>query len=238
MNQLTAQLRSCSSHLNPLRIHRQLLLPHHHHHTIPLSQHHASRQLKFPLYQPHYLCSFPARSSQLLTLLPRRIDLNLFSSSPQTEETENNKTKAENKTKEEGKNQQNHNKQEQERAEKVKKKGKVKVILKLLLTLTSGLLLSIFVYIEYQSANNVNTGTYETSYVEGLLDTYYSRTVKEKIIDRPPLNNEIESDVCIIGGGLAGVSTAISLAEKGIKNIIILENKKIGWGASGLNGLR
>jgi len=42
-------------------------------------------------------------------------------------------------------------------------------------------------------------------------------------------------DSVVIGGGLAGLSTAIELAEKGQK-VLVLEAKKIGDGASGRNG--
>ena len=41
--------------------------------------------------------------------------------------------------------------------------------------------------------------------------------------------------VCIIGGGLAGISTALGLAERGIP-CVLLEAKRLGWGASGRNG--
>ncbi|MBI3228909.1 MAG: FAD-binding oxidoreductase [Burkholderiales bacterium] len=45
-----------------------------------------------------------------------------------------------------------------------------------------------------------------------------------------------EAAVCIIGGGFAGLATALSLVEAGQRNIIILESETIGHGASGLNG--
>ncbi|WP_419901756.1 NAD(P)/FAD-dependent oxidoreductase [Kiloniella sp.] len=44
-----------------------------------------------------------------------------------------------------------------------------------------------------------------------------------------------EADVCIIGGGLAGLSCAFELLNKG-KSVVILESQKIAWGASGRNG--
>lgn len=50
----------------------------------------------------------------------------------------------------------------------------------------------------------------------------------------PCLQNEITADVCIIGGGYTGFSTAIHLAEKGIK-VCLLEGKYIGAGGSGRN---
>ncbi|HEY0354536.1 MAG TPA: FAD-binding oxidoreductase, partial [Enterovirga sp.] len=51
----------------------------------------------------------------------------------------------------------------------------------------------------------------------------------------PPLDASVKADVCIIGGGYAGLSTALHLAEQGVK-AVVLEAKEPGWGASGRNG--
>ncbi len=51
----------------------------------------------------------------------------------------------------------------------------------------------------------------------------------------PALEGEVSVDVCVIGGGLTGVSTALHLAERGYK-VALLEAERIGWGASGRNG--
>jgi len=51
----------------------------------------------------------------------------------------------------------------------------------------------------------------------------------------PPLAGAVEADVCIVGGGYTGVNTAIELAERGLK-VVLLEASHIGWGASGRNG--
>ena len=55
---------------------------------------------------------------------------------------------------------------------------------------------------------------------------------------RPPpypiLQGEVHTDVCIIGGGITGLSTALALADKG-KSAVVLEAAEIGWGASGRN---
>jgi gamma-glutamylputrescine oxidase len=45
----------------------------------------------------------------------------------------------------------------------------------------------------------------------------------------------VRTDVCIIGAGFSGISAALTLAEAGIK-AIVLEGKRVGWGASGRNG--
>jgi len=42
--------------------------------------------------------------------------------------------------------------------------------------------------------------------------------------------------VAIVGGGFAGVATALSLAERGIRDVVLLEAHGIGHGASGRNG--
>jgi len=53
--------------------------------------------------------------------------------------------------------------------------------------------------------------------------------------DCPVLQGEIEADVCVIGAGYTGVSTALNLAERGY-SVAVLEAARIGWGASGRNG--
>lgn len=46
---------------------------------------------------------------------------------------------------------------------------------------------------------------------------------------------EISCDVCVIGGGFTGLSTALHLAKKGY-NVRLVEAQRIGFGASGRNG--
>jgi glycine/D-amino acid oxidase-like deaminating enzyme len=53
--------------------------------------------------------------------------------------------------------------------------------------------------------------------------------------DYSVLRGEHRTDVCVIGGGFSGVATALMLAERGAK-VILLEANRIGWGASGRNG--
>lgn len=51
----------------------------------------------------------------------------------------------------------------------------------------------------------------------------------------PALDRDAEADVCVIGGGYAGLSAALHLAERG-KGVVLLEAHEPGWGGSGRNG--
>lgn len=53
--------------------------------------------------------------------------------------------------------------------------------------------------------------------------------------EHPSLRGDITADVCVIGGGIAGCSTALELAERGYR-VVMLEGRRIGWGASGRSG--
>ncbi|VVO77953.1 NAD(P)/FAD-dependent oxidoreductase [Pseudomonas fluorescens] len=53
--------------------------------------------------------------------------------------------------------------------------------------------------------------------------------------NRPELTSDLVADVCVIGGGFTGINTAIELAQRGL-SVIVLEARRIGWGASGRNG--
>jgi len=66
------------------------------------------------------------------------------------------------------------------------------------------------------------------------IDTYYSRTLAT-LETYPAATGRIEADVCIVGGGLAGLTAALKLARSGRK-VVLLEAHRIGWGASGRNG--
>lgn len=65
--------------------------------------------------------------------------------------------------------------------------------------------------------------------------SYYAATAP-----RPPRHAALQGDsgvcdVAIVGGGLAGLSAAIELRERGF-DVVLLEARQIGWGASGRNG--
>ncbi|MBN0977261.1 FAD-binding oxidoreductase [Pseudomonas hygromyciniae] len=63
----------------------------------------------------------------------------------------------------------------------------------------------------------------------------YYRASANAMPERPALAEDLSADVCVIGGGFTGVNTAIELAQRGL-SVILLEARRIGWGASGRNG--
>ncbi len=64
--------------------------------------------------------------------------------------------------------------------------------------------------------------------------SYYAATVHDHT-DFAPLRAEQRADVCVVGAGFTGISTALHLADKGY-NVHVVEANKVGWGASGRNG--
>lgn len=42
--------------------------------------------------------------------------------------------------------------------------------------------------------------------------------------------------MCVVGGGYAGLNTALGLAERGVRGVVLLDAKEPGFGASGRNG--
>ncbi len=64
--------------------------------------------------------------------------------------------------------------------------------------------------------------------------SYYAATANSTVV-RPELQDNKQADVCVIGAGYTGLSTALFLLEKGF-SVIVLEAAKVGFGASGRNG--
>ncbi len=53
--------------------------------------------------------------------------------------------------------------------------------------------------------------------------------------ERPRLDSDASCDVCVVGGGITGTSTALHLAEMGY-DVVLLEAERIALGASGRSG--
>lgn len=64
--------------------------------------------------------------------------------------------------------------------------------------------------------------------------SYYAASANEPG-DYPRLEQDLETDVVVVGAGFTGVNTALELAERG-REVVLLEANRIGWGASGRNG--
>ena len=62
-------------------------------------------------------------------------------------------------------------------------------------------------------------------------DSYYAASRNPKP-DRPTLKNDIQVEICVVGGGFSGLSTALHLIESD-HEVVVLEGAQIGWGASG-----
>ena len=66
------------------------------------------------------------------------------------------------------------------------------------------------------------------------VDSYYVASCGEtKTL--PAAQGDISADVCVIGAGFTGLSSALHLAERGY-DVVVLEAERVAWGASGRNG--
>jgi gamma-glutamylputrescine oxidase len=64
--------------------------------------------------------------------------------------------------------------------------------------------------------------------------SYYAATAPQAP-RHAPLQGRVDTDVAIVGAGLAGLSAALELAQRGFR-VTVLEARQVGWGASGRNG--
>jgi glycine/D-amino acid oxidase-like deaminating enzyme len=67
------------------------------------------------------------------------------------------------------------------------------------------------------------------------IGTYYAATYPGQIPLRPRLQEALQCDVLIIGGGFSGLHTGLRLALAG-KKVVLLEASRLAWAASGRNG--
>lgn len=71
-------------------------------------------------------------------------------------------------------------------------------------------------------------------------DTQLNRlSYYEASVQRPsamaPLQEDLQADVLVVGGGFAGLSAALEMAQRGL-SVVLLEADRVGSGASGRNG--
>ncbi|SPF81661.1 NAD(P)/FAD-dependent oxidoreductase [Pseudoprimorskyibacter insulae] len=64
--------------------------------------------------------------------------------------------------------------------------------------------------------------------------SYYAASANPAPL-RPAVKGAHEAEICVVGAGYSGLSTALHLAEKGY-SVTVVEGARIGWGASGRNG--
>lgn len=64
--------------------------------------------------------------------------------------------------------------------------------------------------------------------------SYYEASVQREPA-LPALRGDVQADVLVVGGGFAGLSSAIELAQRGYK-VVVLEADRVCSGASGRNG--
>ena len=69
----------------------------------------------------------------------------------------------------------------------------------------------------------------------GQYPTSYYAAMATPLAPFSPPQGQIDCDVCVIGGGFMGLSTALNLAERGY-DVVLLEAQRVGFGASGRNG--
>ncbi|HEX5755745.1 MAG TPA: FAD-binding oxidoreductase [Arenimonas sp.] len=67
-------------------------------------------------------------------------------------------------------------------------------------------------------------------------DANYYRASARTSTRYPELRGVRDAHTCVIGGGFAGLNTALGLAERGIDGVVLLDAQELAFGASGRNG--
>ncbi|MBN8715029.1 MAG: FAD-binding oxidoreductase [Xanthomonadales bacterium] len=65
---------------------------------------------------------------------------------------------------------------------------------------------------------------------------HYYRDTATAYTPFAPLSGRAQARVVVVGGGFAGLNTALGLAERGVGDVLVLEREQVGFGASGRNG--
>ena len=77
----------------------------------------------------------------------------------------------------------------------------------------------------------------EESLADTKLGCYWIEDVEGNAARYPALEGDLTADYAIVGGGFAGLWTAIKLkSEHPEQKVVLLEGKRVGWAASGRNG--
>ncbi|MBO1900669.1 FAD-dependent oxidoreductase [Leucobacter weissii] len=77
----------------------------------------------------------------------------------------------------------------------------------------------------------------DASLAETRLSCFWIEDVAERAARYPRLGGDLNADYAVVGGGYAGLWTAIKLkTEHPERRVVLLEAKRVGWAASGRNG--
>ena len=87
----------------------------------------------------------------------------------------------------------------------------------------------------FPAKKNLEQATVSDIAFASSIDKAYYRSAQVYQVDFPKLTQDGDYDICIIGGGLTGISTALHLANQNHK-VILLEAGTLANKASGVNG--